>query len=343
MPGTIYIGGTRAAPAIRLQPVVSREQGAKHLRVIYSTWNRASKELRGKETERSHPALFSLASGGAVIILYLTEYKTLENQPNPSFICCSKSVSMGNRYQGCKRTRCVADAHEWGCVWYREFLPTPSGPRMGQKSTGDKQGRSGNRAGKCCSECKAGLHGTAAAGALAPSTQQCSTTCSPRSAHPQLRTQLGALLRRGRLLAVGFVGHGARDAALAPALAVGGFAAFGGDGFLLIVVFPGRVVVLVPAKAGGEEIIVGSASFLGQTTVSLHVFGVLLEGRGGVFCTRRPSSCLIWGCGWGGRSAAGCSSTTACTQGPDRDRFNTKPFKFITASSSFIFLKRTCW
>lgn len=64
---------------------------------------------------------------------------------------------------------------------------------------------------------------------------------------PPLPTQLRALLRGGRLL-VGLVGHGAGDAALAPALAVGGFATLGGDGFFLIIVFPGRVVVLVPAK-----------------------------------------------------------------------------------------------
>lgn len=75
----------------------------------------------------------------------------------------------------------------------------------------------------------------------------------PPSPRPPVPTQLCALLRGGRLLVVGFVGHGAGDAAFAPALAVGGFATFGGDGFFLIVVFPGRVVVLVPAKTGREE------------------------------------------------------------------------------------------
>lgn len=75
---------------------------------------------------------------------------------------------------------------------------------------------------------------------------------SPGSPHPLPPTQLGALLWRGCLLVVGLVGHGAGDAALAPALAVGGFAPFGGDRFFLIVVFSGCVVVLVPAKTGRE-------------------------------------------------------------------------------------------
>lgn len=70
---------------------------------------------------------------------------------------------------------------------------------------------------------------------------------------PLLPTQLRALLRGGRLLVVGFVRHGAGDAAFASALAVGGLATFGGDGFFLIVVFPRCVVVLVPAKTGREE------------------------------------------------------------------------------------------
>lgn len=65
---------------------------------------------------------------------------------------------------------------------------------------------------------------------------------------PPVPTQLRALLWGGRLLVVGLVGHGAGDAAFAPALAVGGFATLGGDSFFLIIVFPGRVVVLVPAK-----------------------------------------------------------------------------------------------
>lgn len=87
-----------------------------------------------------------------------------------------------------------------------------------------------------------------------PSTTD-TPTAQPRavSPHSLAPTQLRALLWRGCLLVVGLVGHGAGDAALAPALAVGGFATFGGDSFFLIVVFSGCVVVLVPEKAEREE------------------------------------------------------------------------------------------
>lgn len=60
----------------------------------------------------------------------------------------------------------------------------------------------------------------------------------------------------------------------------------------------------------------------------LHTQALFLAGIGG--------GGDLW---WGFLSAAGCSSTTKCTQRPDGDRFNTRPFKFIPASSSFIFLK----
>lgn len=66
-------------------------------------------------------------------------------------------------------------------------------------------------------------------------------------------TQLGALLRGDRLITVGLAGHGACDAALAPALAVGSFSALGGHGFPLIVVLPGGVVRLLPESQRGME------------------------------------------------------------------------------------------
>jgi len=185
---------------------------------------------------------------------------------------------------------------------------------------------------------------------------------SPAEAPPApLPTQLGALLRGGRLLVVGFVGHGAGDAAFAPALAVGGFATFGGDGFFLIVVFPGRVVVLVPAKKqGGKkkkrrwvDLIFRSSNYFSARVWGCWVFfwsffcWSFAGGRSAFFFAHAGSfPGWIGGgviCGGVFLSAAGCSSTTECTQGPDGDRFNTRPFKFIPASSSFIFLKGTCW
>lgn len=128
---------------------------------------------------------------------------------------------------------------------------------------------------------------------------------SPLSPCPLLPTQLCALLRGGRLLIVGFVRHGAGDAAFASALTVGGFATFGGDGFFLIIVFPRRVVVLVPTKSGREKKnVVGLVGFLGQAIISLHVLGdgfFFCWSFGGgrsafFFCTRRLFSWL--GASW---------------------------------------------
>lgn len=171
-------------------------------------------------------------------------------------------------------------------------------------------------------------------------------------------TQLCTLLWRGCLLVVGFVGHGAGDAALAPALAVGSFATFGGDSFLLIVVFSRCVVVLVPAKTGREgkkkpKCCLVGLIFRSSNYFSAHVWGFfffVVGFLGGQVCSffadagSFPGWDWWWGdLWWGFLSAAGCGSTTKCTQRPDGDRFNTRPFKFIPASSSFIFLKGTCW
>ena len=74
--------------------------------------------------------------------------------------------------------------------------------------------------------------------------------------HPSPRprlTQLGALLWGDGLLAVGLIGHRAGDAALAPPLAVGSFAAFGGHRLLLIVVLPRGVVRLLPEGQRGRQ------------------------------------------------------------------------------------------
>lgn len=181
---------------------------------------------------------------------------------------------------------------------------------------------------------------------------------SPPSSCPLLPTQLRALLRGGRLLVVGFIRHGAGDAAFAPALTVGGFATFGGDGFFLIVVFSRCVVVLVPTKSGREK----KCCWVGWIFRSSNYFSARVRGWVFFFCWSfggaglhfflhtqalfLAGSELDWRWGdlwWGFLSAAGCSSTTKCTQRPDGDRFNTRPFKFIPASSSFIFLKGTCW
>lgn len=57
MPGTIYIACMKTALAIKASASCQqRNREAKHLQVIYSTWNRTSKKLQSKETERSHPA-----------------------------------------------------------------------------------------------------------------------------------------------------------------------------------------------------------------------------------------------------------------------------------------------
>lgn len=122
------------------------------------------------------------------------------------------------------------------------------------------------------------------------------------SPHPLAPTQLRALLWRGCLLVVGLVGHGAGDAALAPALAVGGFATFGGDSFFLIVVFSGCVVVLVPAKAGREEkkrclvglIFRSSNYFSARVWGCFFIFCCFFRGAGlqFFFCRRRLFSWL---------------------------------------------------
>lgn len=57
MLGTIYIACMKTVLAIEASASRQhRNREAKHLRVIYSTWNRTSKKLQSKETERSHPA-----------------------------------------------------------------------------------------------------------------------------------------------------------------------------------------------------------------------------------------------------------------------------------------------
>lgn len=127
---------------------------------------------------------------------------------------------------------------------------------------------------------------------------------SPLSPCPLLPTQLRALLRGGRLLVVGFVRHGTGDAAFAPALTVGSFATFGGDGFFLIVVFPRCVVVLVPTKSGRGK----KCCWVGRIFRSSNYFSARVRGWGFFFvgllggqvciffCTRRLFSWL--GASW---------------------------------------------